>query len=473
MEEAIRAFQLNTGLAQTGIADEATRKRMAQPRCSFPDGVAALDRSNKWDLSNHGSWGKSNLTWKLVNTDGDLSVTAVRNLIQGALSQWSVPSAYSFTEVTGTGSADILITFEAFTANGHPDPDGLASTAFISGGGDVKLNSLRDWSQSTPPPAGKIDLLAVLLHELGHAIGLAHSSFTSASMFAAYDPNVPPKRVLSQDDQVSALAMNIGWSLFDDFSDVELAYNQNRGGTNLWALAGSPVPGGRPIWELKNGSTWVLHPGAAVHISVNSTSDENRPWVVNDAGQVFRFNPANDNWDPAPGTVCATDIGVGSDDSVWIIGCTSVPGGKNIMRFSGSFNCTGMCFTPSPGTGAVRIAVGPKRPGEVNVPWVINNATQILRKASPFPLTSDWNLLPGFAKDIAADAGYAWSIGTQALPGGFNIQAWDEQPAGTIGDPLPVAQLKWVTVPGAAVNIAQAGVYPLVVNDAGQAFWAF
>ena len=139
MEEAIRAFQLNTGLAQTGIADEATRKRMAQPRCSFPDGVAALDRSNKWDLSNHGSWGKSNLTWKLVNTDGDLSVTAVRNLIQGALSQWSVPSAYSFTEVTGTGSADILITFEAFTANGHPDPDGLASTAFISGGGDVKL----------------------------------------------------------------------------------------------------------------------------------------------------------------------------------------------------------------------------------------------------------------------------------------------------------------------------------------------
>jgi hypothetical protein len=37
-----------------------------------------------------------------------------------------------------------------------------------------------------------------------------------------------------------------------------------------------------------------------------------------------------------------------------------------------------------------------------------------------------------------------------------------------------LAQFKWVTVPGGAVNITmQAGGSPLVVNSAGQAFWAF
>ena len=171
-EAATRAFQRRFGLEETGIVDQATRTMLQQPRCGVPDGIEAADPSEKWDLTNSGTWNHNNLTWRLDNTDN--SSTGRRADIEGAiasvLDSWDSPSAYTFTKATGT-SADIHIKFASLASTTN------ASTTRISDGGDVTLNSNRTWVVGTrnATPADAMNMDSILIHELGHALGLAHS----------------------------------------------------------------------------------------------------------------------------------------------------------------------------------------------------------------------------------------------------------------------------------------------------------
>jgi hypothetical protein len=197
---------------------------------------------------------------------------------------------------------------------------------------------------------------------------------------------------------------------------------------------------------------------------------------VNSAGSVFQFNWTTGDWDNVAPSPCATDIAVGEDDSVYIIGCDSVGGGHSIYKQTaprinagpGSIACIGPCFTAI-GGGAVRISAGPVSHADTrSVPWVVNNANNIFRFN---PDTGVFVQLPGKGTDIAAGGGVAWSIGATAVGGGFNIQVWDEQDAtGVGGGPPPVTRKQWLTVPGGATNISVADGRPVVINNAFNAF---
>ena len=85
-----------------------------------------------------------------------------------------------------------------------------------------------------------------------------------------------------------------------------------------------------------------------MRIAVNTASNNNQPWVVNDQNAVFRWNWSINNWDHIP--ACATDIGVGTDDSVWVIGCTAIAGGHQIFKYNGDAACAANnCWTMSDG----------------------------------------------------------------------------------------------------------------------------
>ncbi len=137
----------------------------------------------------------------------------------------------------------------------------------------------------------------------------------------------------------------------------------------------------------------------------------------------------------------ATDIAIGANGSVWIVGTNPAPSGFGIYSWIGGK------WTEVAG-GAVSIAVG--RDG---APWVINSSHQIFHWTG-----SGWALYPGSAGDIAVGAnGSVWIVGTNAVNGGYGIYEWNGR--------------AWGEVPGGAVSIAVGpDGAPWVINSSHQIF---
>lgn len=110
-----------------------------------------------------------------------------------------------------------------------------------------------------------------------------------------------------------------------------------------------------------------------------------------------------------------TDVGVGADGSVFVIGAdsASATGGHSIYRVvNGQLH-------KLPDCAAIRIAVSPQ-----GVPWVVNKSHLIFR----YNGTTIWDQMPGTATDIGIGAdGSVFTVGTQDVSptGGYNIMKWN------------------------------------------------
>ena len=153
-------------------------------------------------------WTRLDLTWRVANSLENLSPDGQLDAVQRAFEAWAGASGLSFEQVDG--EADITITFER-DEHGDPYPfDGsngvLGHTFFPSAGdrrGQIHLNAEKFW---TLGEGGEFDLLTTLLHEIGHALGLEHSTNQAAVMFPGYKG---PWRVLTSDD-VDAIQRRYG-----------------------------------------------------------------------------------------------------------------------------------------------------------------------------------------------------------------------------------------------------------------------
>lgn len=127
-----------------------------------------------------------------------------------------------------------------------------------------------------------------------------------------------------------------------------------------WIVTNAAVTGGFSIARW-NGREWQPFEGGGVRIAV---APGGVPWLVNNAGQIFRHDGMR--WVLLPGA--ASDIGVGADGTVWIIGRDPVYGGFGIYRWSGTQ------WQRIDG-GATNVAVGPD-----GLPWVTNDLLSIYRR---------------------------------------------------------------------------------------------
>lgn len=71
---------------------------------------------------------------------------------------------------------------------------------------DLKINPTTAWSFSDVPSAEGTDLETVLLHSVGHMLGLAHVDDPNSVMYASYEPG-SARRTLSDDDAAGVCAI--------------------------------------------------------------------------------------------------------------------------------------------------------------------------------------------------------------------------------------------------------------------------
>ncbi|KAM5245967.1 stromelysin-2-like [Ctenodactylus gundi] len=192
----IQEMQAFLGLEVTGKLDPNTLEVMHQPRCGVPD------VGNFATFPGTPRWRKKRLTYRIVNYTWDLPRYAVDYAIEQALKVWEQVTPLTFSRLY-RGEADMMISF-AVREHGDFNPfDGPGQTlahAYAPGpglSGDVHFDDDERWTKDT----SGTNLFLVAAHEVGHALGLAHSGNPKALMYPYYKPlkNLAHFR-LSQDD---------------------------------------------------------------------------------------------------------------------------------------------------------------------------------------------------------------------------------------------------------------------------------
>lgn len=452
---AVRALQARSGLEQTGRVDEATLELLQMARCSVPEGVRAPDPSLKYDaVYGNGVWDDpTDVTWRVLSNaaiyEAGLNPPLVTVVASAAFAQWQEATSITFRNVS-TGTADIQIWFEDISGPAEAwMPDDFGNDA----GGDIRVDTDRSWSTDGTPSSTEYDLATVLLHEIGHAIGLSHSSVSVATMEAFILTGLPPERNLHVDDTVGASA------LYDAFVQVpgqarDIAVGGDGADTgtdpDVWIIGNTPASGGYVVQKWSGSSfVSVTDGGSGARIAVTY---DGRPWVVAQSGTIWERSSSSTSsggWTQRQG--CAKDIGIGGISSfnlaVWVIGCDAKTGGFGVHKWNGT------TFVADSVTSAagVRIAVD-----HVGLPWLVNDAGEIWRRTTVSPSTGTWERVDGSAKDIGVGwSGYPWTLGTDTSNGGFEIFVWNDQDAGFNGSPPANAvDGVWLQLQGGATSIS-------------------
>jgi hypothetical protein len=154
-------------------------------------------------------WDALDITYYFENGTDQLNGEVERDLIRRAFALWSDQTPLAFTEAGSASQADILVAW-AIRDHGDGDPfdgpgDVLAHASFPNPyDNDQVILHFDDEERWVDSETRNVDLLTVAAHEIGHTLGLAHSSDPDALMFAAYSG---PQRFLSEDDIAGVQAL--------------------------------------------------------------------------------------------------------------------------------------------------------------------------------------------------------------------------------------------------------------------------
>uniref|UniRef100_A0A3Q0T784 Matrix metallopeptidase 17b n=1 Tax=Amphilophus citrinellus TaxID=61819 RepID=A0A3Q0T784_AMPCI len=196
---AVRAMQRFAGLKDTGVVDEETMALMNSPRCSLPDQEESstlpadqerrkMRRRRRWAVS---MWTLLSYLGRLQSYpfSSHLSRETIRSLIFYALRVWAEPTPLEFHEKDVRQRRCYFL--RGYHGDGYPfdGAGGAVGHAFFPSdparAGGVHLDAEEEWAFRQPVSEGT-DLFTVLVHEFGHALGLAHSSSRHSVMRPYY-----------------------------------------------------------------------------------------------------------------------------------------------------------------------------------------------------------------------------------------------------------------------------------------------
>jgi peptidoglycan hydrolase-like protein with peptidoglycan-binding domain len=359
-QQAVLAFQRNSGLPPTGEADGVTVARLLEPGCAVPDGIPAMDPSSKFFAG--AGLGKSVIKYKVYDTDtAELTLQQTQAAIGFAFGKWAAETNLSAQLVTS--GEDIKVAFRGFVGGGTVNVGGVnvfvgsPGNSAQAGGNVILFNSNMVWSAA---PGGNLQKLAV--HEVGHILGLGHSPFGGSAMRKS-----APTVDLGSDDIAGISVLYDAWERVD-------------GNSSFVADDVAVIPFGEgPLWARSTagkvhrqvgrgpGSTWteVPLPGGATanRITVDSNGSA---WAVTSPGDVYCRTNADGSgtWKKQPG--CAANIAAGRDGQLWMAACPQ-QGGRRIFKWG----ATALCSFDS---------------GGLFDPWI---------EANPLPEATQWHLAVG------------------------------------------------------------------------------
>lgn len=189
LQTAIELFQERLNLSVTGEFNQETLEWMKKPRCGNTDRAAlpfSVIPTSKFN--NH------NISWFYY---GNISHM---NTITAAFAIWAKHANLSFYRsihnpniiITMCGSDHVMQTDGGRPCSYHFDGEGrLLAHAFSpyphSQRVDVHFDNSEHWEFNLVIPSyDKTSFFYVLVHELGHALGLSHSTQSNAVMFPWY-----------------------------------------------------------------------------------------------------------------------------------------------------------------------------------------------------------------------------------------------------------------------------------------------
>jgi len=169
---------------------------------------------------------------------------------------------------------------------------------------------------------------------------------------------------------------------------------------NLWTLGRDGE-----AQYFSSGKKWVPTKAKGIRIDAGK---KGTACMVGDSGSPRCY--AKSRWKTLPGR--ATDIGVGINSHVWVIGADKLGCDHSIQKWQGG-------KWKKISGGAVRIDVDP-----AGNAWVVNSANQIFRYSD-----DEWTQVKGQARDIGIGAnGTVWIVGMDYAPYEYRHRSWVRTP---------------------------------------------